>query len=174
MKSRTLLITAFLFISVQGEPAAVLAQNSAPAVDSKRVLRLFEQFKCDCSKEDWTRTLAGCFEPCVNRQKALVRELVAQGRDGKRPKLSDEEITQRMIDDAGTDKVLARPGVFPPGLLPYVIFSLLGCGVFLALRRMLRETSVQVDPLKEKVPDLDPGHKELEDRLEEELSRLRD
>ena len=78
MNRRALLVILQLMSFMAFAPQDASAQGPG---DSKRILRLFSEFKCKCPKEDWTRTLAGCFEPCVDPQKALIRKLVAQGLD---------------------------------------------------------------------------------------------
>jgi len=147
--------------------------SSQGAGDSKRILRLFSEFKCKCPKEDWTRTLAGCFEPCVDPQKALVRKLVAQGLD-------DDAIRARMIEDAGTEKVIARPSaaawiLLLPNLFPITFFVFLGGGVVLMLMKMRKQTRLAEDGA---AAALQREHQEpsteLADRVEEELNRLKD
>lgn len=162
MKTGFPLIAALALIAPAFEFPAALGQESAPASEPKRVLQLFEQFRCDCPKENWTRTLAGCFEPCVERQRNLVRGFVAD-------KLTDEKIFQEMIKDAGTEKVLARASLLPK-LVPYAILGLLGCVAAMVLFRMLRQTVVE-DANEDRHPGL---HEEFNDRVEEELNRLKD
>ena len=152
--------------------------NSQGAGDSKRILRLFSEFKCKCPKEDWTRTLAGCFEPCLDPQKTLIRKLVAQGLD-------DDAIRARMIQDAGTEKVIARPSaaywiILLPNLFPITTFLVLGGGVVLMLVRMRRKTRLAGDgepgsAAGEALPGYPQAPStELVDRVEEELNRLKD
>ena len=135
MNTRSILPAFFALIAAGFGIRDGLAQD-APAVappgeDARRLNRLYAEFKCKCPKENWTRTLAGCFEPCVDPQKDLVRRLVAEG-------LSDEKIRRRMILDAGTEQVLARPSSLP-NYIPYAIFATLGLCVLLVLRHMLRQ-----------------------------------
>ena len=137
-----------------------------PGEDARRLNRLYAEFKCKCPKENWTRTLAGCFEPCVDPQKGLVRRLVAEG-------LSDEEIRRRMILDAGTEQVLARPSSLP-NYIPYAIFATLGLCVLLVLRRMLRqgrtEDCLDDDSELERRTTGTP----MDARIEAELDKLKD
>jgi len=175
MNRRALLVILQLMSFMAFAPQDASAQGPG---DSKRILRLFSEFKCKCPKEDWTRTLAGCFEPCVDPQKALIRKLVAQGLD-------DDAIRTRMIQDAGTEKVIARPSaaywiLLLPNLFPITVFFVLGGGVVLILMRMRRQTRLAGDGepapgAGEALPD-DPQapSTELVDRVEEELNRLKD
>ena len=140
--------------------------ETSPGGDSKRVHRLFAEFKCKCPKEDWTRTLAGCFEPCVDPQKDLVRKLVAEG-------LKDEEIRQRMIPDAGTEQVLAMPSSLP-NFIPYVIFATLGLGVLLVLRGMLQQGRAENGLEGNSELEEDPADQLMDARIEAELERLKD
>ena len=130
------ILPAFFALIVAGFGIREGLSQDAPAEatsgeDARRLNRLYAEFKCKCPKENWTRTLAGCFEPCVDPQKGLVRRLVAEG-------LSDEEIRRRMILDAGTEQVLARPSSLP-NYIPYAIFATLGLCVLFVLRHMLRQ-----------------------------------
>tara|TARA_B100001245_G_C22852787_1_gene409953 strand:- start:653 stop:1165 length:513 start_codon:yes stop_codon:yes gene_type:complete len=170
MNRRALLVTLQLMSFMAFAPQDASAQGPG---DSKRILRLFSEFKCKCPKEDWTRTLAGCFEPCVDPQKALVRKLVAQGLD-------DDAIRARMIEDAGTEKVIARPSaaawiLLLPNLFPITFFVFLGGGVVLMLMKMRKQTRLAEDGA---AAALQREHQEpsteLADRVEEELNRLKD
>ena len=170
MNRRALLVTLQLMSFMAFAPQDASAQGPG---DSKRILRLFSEFKCKCPKEDWTRTLAGCFEPCVDPQKALIRKLVAQGLD-------DDAIRARMIEDAGTEKVIARPSAPPwilllPNLFPITFFVFLGGGVVLMLMKMRKQTRLAEDGA---AAVLQREHQEpsteLADRVEEELNRLKD
>ena len=129
----------------------------------KKYLRLLKEYKCDCSKEDWTRTLYGCFEPCADRQRKLLKGFVDANH-------SNEEIRKKLIADAGTELVLARPS-FLPNLIPYGLLAFLGIGVVFTLTRM--RTRTESDPGKDGalLPSENP---ELEARLEAELDRLKD
>jgi len=175
MNRRALLVILQLMSFMAFAPQDASSQGPG---DSKRILRLFSEFKCKCPKEDWTRTLAGCFEPCVDPQKALIRKLVAQGLD-------DDAIQARMIQDAGTEKVIARPSaaywiLLLPNLFPITVFLVLGGGVVLMLVKMRKKTRLAGDG------EPDPGaggtlpgdpqapSTELIDRVEEELNRLKD
>ena len=170
MNRGALLVTLQLMSFMAFASQDARAQESG---DSKRILRLFSEFKCKCPKEDWTRTLAGCFEPCVDPQKALVRKLVAQGLD-------DDAIRARMIEDAGTEKVIARPSaaawiLLLPNLFPITFFVFLGGGVVLMLMKMRKQTRLAEDGA---AAALQREHQEpsteLADRVEEELNRLKD
>ena len=83
---------------------------------------------------------------------------------------SNEEIRKKMIADAGTELVLARPS-FLPNLIPYGLLALLGFGVVFILTRM--RTRTENDPGNDgaTLPSESP---ELEARLEAELDRLKD
>lgn len=178
MNRRALLGILQLMFAMAFVPHDADAQDPGGGPDSKRILRLFSEFKCKCPKEDWTRTLAGCFEPCVDPQKALIRKLVAQGLD-------DDAIRDRMIEDAGTEKVIAQPSaaywiVLLPNLFPIIFFLVLGGGVALLLMRMRKQTRLAADILP-----LGAGNVNLPadgvdsstgavDRVEEELNRLKD
>ncbi len=170
MNRRALLVTLQLMLAMTFALQDAGAQDPGGTGDSKRILRLFSEFKCKCPKEDWTRTLAGCFEPCVDPQKALIRKLVAQGLD-------DDTIRARMIQDAGTEKVIARPSaaywmILLPNLFPITFFVVLGGGVVLLLMRMRKQTRLAGDapsPYAGREPST-----ELVDRVEEELNRLKD
>ena len=175
MNRRALLVILQLMSFMAFAPQDASAQGPG---DSKRILRLFSEFKCKCPKEDWTRTLAGCFEPCVDPQKALIRKLVAQGLD-------DDAIRARMIQDAGTEKVIARPSaaywiLLLPNLFPITAFLVLGSGVVLMLVRMRKKTWLAGDgesgsAAGEALPgDPQAPPTELVDRVEEELNRLKD
>ena len=174
MNRGALLVTLQLMSFMAFASQDVRAQESG---DSKRILRLFSEFKCKCPKEDWTRTLAGCFEPCVDPQKALIRRLVAQGLD-------DAAIRVRMIEDAGTEKVIARPSAPPwilllPNLFPIIFFIVLGGGVVLMLTKMRKQTRLSEGGAGPGAGnDLPEKHQEpsteLPDRVEEELNRLKD
>ena len=159
------LLAGGLFLIAAGAGLTGCSQEESPASEEKRILRLFEEYKCDCPKEDWTRTLFGCFEPCADRQRKLIRKLVAGGA-------SDQEIREKMIADAGTEKVLAQPN-FLPNLIPYGLLALLGCGVLLTLTRMRNQTRVAKETEPGRGPALQ-GDRDLEDRIEAELSRLKD
>ena len=173
MNRGALLVTLQLMSFMAFTPQDARAQDPGSTGDSKRILRLFSEFKCKCPKEDWTRTLAGCFEPCVDPQKALVRKLVAQGLD-------DDAIRARMIEDAGTEKVIARPSaaywiLLLPNLFPITFFIVLGGGVVLMLMKMRKQTRLAEDGA---AAALQREHQEpsteLADRVEEELNRLKD
>ena len=173
MNRGALLVTLQLMSFMAFTPQDARAQDPGSTGDSKRILRLFSEFKCKCPKEDWTRTLAGCFEPCVDPQKALVRKLVAQGLD-------DDAIRARMIEDAGTEKVIARPSaaywiLLLPNLFPITFFVFLGGGVVLMLMKMRKQTRLAEDGA---AAALQREHQEpsteLADRVEEELNRLKD
>ncbi len=140
--------------------------EAASGEDARRLNRLYAEFKCKCPKEDWTRTLAGCFEPCVDPQKDLVRRLVAEG-------FSDEKIRLRMILDAGTEQVLARPSSMP-NYIPYAIFATLGLCVLFVLRRMLRQG--RIEGCRDDDPELErrPADELMDARIEAELDRLKD
>ena len=77
-----------------------------------------------------------------------------------------------MIADAGTEKVLAQPN-FLPNLIPYGLLALLGCGVLLTLTRMRNQTRGAKEPETGGRSALQ-GDSDLEDRIEAELSRLKD
>ena len=170
MNRRALLVTLQLMSFMAFAPQDASAQGPG---DSKRILRLFSEFKCKCPKEDWTRTLAGCFEPCVDPQKALVRKLVAQGLD-------DDAIRARMIEDAGTEKVIARPSaaawiLLLPNLFPITFFVFLGGGVVLMLMKMRKQTRLAEDGAAAVLQrEHHEPSTELADRVEEELNRLKD
>lgn len=152
---------------------AVLSQESQAdeiklAEDNKRALYFFSKFNCKCEKEEWTRTLAGCWEPCVEPQRALVRQLVAQ-----RPHLSDDQIRERMIADAGSDKVIHIPSTFPK-LIPYGILAVLGFGLLLVLRGM-RKGSLPANNKEDASHGEDhAADGDLDARIEEELNKLKD
>ena len=174
MNRGALLVTLQLMSFMAFTPQDARAQDPGSTGDSKRILRLFSEFKCKCPKEDWTRTLAGCFEPCVDPQKALVRKLVAQGLD-------DDAIRARMIEDAGTEKVIARPSaaywiLLLPNLFPITFFIVLGGGVVLMLMKMRKQTRLAEDSAAAAaLPGEHQGPStELADRVEEELNRLKD
>ena len=173
MNRGALLVTLQLMSFMAFTPQDARAQDPGSTGDSKRILRLFSEFKCKCPKEDWTRTLAGCFEPCVDPQKALVRKLVAQGLD-------DDAIRARMIEDAGTEKVIARPSAPPwilllPNLFPITFFVFLGGGVVLMLMKMRKQTRLAEDGAAAALQREHQGPStELADRVEEELNRLKD
>lgn len=158
-------IAAVLFFIAAAPGVSGLAQEESSGAEEKRILRLFEEYKCDCDKEDWTRTLFGCFEPCADRQRNLIRKLVADGA-------SDEEIREKMIADAGTEKVLARPH-FLPNLIPYGLLALLGCGMFFTLSRMRNQTRGAKDSEAGGGSALQDNDG-FDDRVEAELSRLKD
>ena len=159
------LIAGGLFLIAAAPALTGFSQEKSPVSEEKRILRLFEEYKCDCPKEDWTRTLFGCFEPCADRQRKLIRDLVASGA-------SDQEIREKMIADAGTEKVLAQPN-FLPNLIPYGLLALLGCGVLLTLTRMRNQTRGAKEPETGGRSALQ-GDSDLEDRIEAELIRLKD
>ena len=177
MNRGALLVTLQLMSFMAFTPQDACAQDPGSTGDSKRILRLFSEFKCKCPKEDWTRTLAGCFEPCVDPQKALVRKLVAQGLD-------DDAIRARMIEDAGTEKVIARPSaaawiLLLPNLFPITFFVFLGGGVVLMLMKMRKQTRLAEGGAEPGAGNSLAGEHqgsstELADRVEEELNRLKD
>jgi len=178
MNRRALLVILQLMLAIAFVPHDADAQDPGEPRDSKRILRLFSEFKCKCPKEDWTRTLAGCFEPCVDPQKALIRKLVAQGLD-------DHAIRDRIIQDAGTEKVIAQPSaaywiVLLPNLFPIAFFLVLGGGVALLLMRMRKQTRLAADILPLGAGNADLAGHSLDpsagtvDRVEEELNRLKD
>ena len=134
--------------------------NESP---EKKYLRLLKEYKCDCPKEDWTRTLYGCFEPCADRQRKLLKGFVDA-------RLSNEEIRKKMIADTGTEQVLASPS-FLPNLIPYGLLAFLGIGVVLTLTRMRASTK---DPLGETESPTPAENSEIEARLEAELDRMKD
>ena len=149
------------------------ALGQAPGVDDSkgRILRLFAEYKCKCPKEDWTRTLAGCFEPCVDPQKALIRKLVAEGK-------TDEQIRAKMIEDAGTEKVLADAGALSalPSFMPVSLLVVVLFGVVLILINMRRQTKREATRSMENALGDEPpeGPGGLEDEIEKELKRLED
>ena len=170
MNTRFILPAFFALIAAGVGIRDGLSQD-APAVappgeDARRLNRLYAEFKCKCPKENWTRTLAGCFEPCVDPQKDLVRRLVAEG-------LSDEKIRRRMILDAGTEQVLARPSSLP-NYIPYAIFATLGLCVLFVLRRMLRQGRTEGGLGDDSELEGRPADELMDARIEAELDRLKD
>lgn len=166
MITRQLLIPGLVLLLAGILAPGTMGQEPASGNDSKRIHRLFAEFKCKCPKEDWTRTLAGCFEPCVDPQRALVRKLVADG-------LTDEEIRDRMIQDAGTEKVIAQTSALP-NLIPSAIFIVLGCGVVLLLLRMRKQTLSEAAAGGYSGEGPESLYPEEGNRVEDELSRLKD
>jgi hypothetical protein len=170
MNTRSILPAFFALIAAGFGIREGLTQDAPavapPGADARRLNRLYAEFKCKCPKENWTRTLAGCFEPCVDPQKGLVRRLVAEG-------LSDEKIRLRMILDAGTEQVLARPSSLP-NYIPYAIFATLGLCVLFVLRHMLRQGRIEGGLDDDSELERRPTDELMDARIEAELDRLKD
>ena len=163
MKVEYLLIAGLFLSGAGGITGCGDGRQGNSEVPEKRFLRLLKDYKCDCAKEDWTRTLYGCFEPCVDRQRKLLKGFVDSG-------FSDQEIRKKMIADAGTEQVIARPS-FLPNLIPYGLLAFLGIGVVFTLTRM--RTKTESGP-GEAGPAPTADNPEFEARIEAELDRLKD
>lgn len=98
------------------DQARASIERARKAVTEIRNVNLLEQIKCKCEKEDWTRTLKGCFENCANPQKELILEWLALG-------YSDDEIKQGMVEATGTTEVLVRERGFVEKYGAYAVFG---------------------------------------------------
>jgi cytochrome c-type biogenesis protein CcmH/NrfF len=151
----------------EAERLVALAQEKTRAL---RRQRLLDSFLCKCPEEDWTRTVAGCWQPCANEQKAWVDAWIDEG-------YTDDEIAERMVEAAGTDKVLVVPRSWLSSLTPYWILA--GASVFVALvlvsaRRRSRRAQAPESPEHSRAAAVAAGDTEIEARLEDELRRIAD
>ncbi|MEM7234123.1 MAG: hypothetical protein AAF517_18240 [Planctomycetota bacterium] len=152
--------------------------SAATAIDAARKTRngvrriaLLEKVICWCPKEDWTRSLAGCFENCANAQKSLIDELLDKS-------FTDDEIFDRMIKEAGTTEVIGKERSF---LLSFAPYGILGLAVLVGL--FLLSRSLASRPKGEAEPPLELGATagssgsedgEWGDRLESALKEIDD
>jgi cytochrome c-type biogenesis protein CcmH/NrfF len=127
---------------------------------------------CWCPKEEWTRTVAGCAEPCADEQKDLVARWLAGG-------FTDEEIIGRMVaHPKGGPRVRAAPlasGTNLVGYLgPFAILVAAAVIAALALRRVLRGRGGEkaaLLPERAAGPD-GRGDDEIGERIERELKEM--
>jgi len=136
----------------------------------------FENFICDCPNEDWSRTLAACWEPCREGQRSAVRQWLEEH-------FSDEEIVEKMIEKSGP-RVVHKARTWLSNAIPYAILAV-GIGfvgfIFVGLRgrSQRRQSSGAVEASEgpdesseSKSRDEEPDA--LDQRLEEELRKLED
>jgi hypothetical protein len=112
-------------------------ETADQAVYTRRKKHIVDHLMCWCPKPacDFTRTLAGCPDPCANEQKSLVGAWIREG-------LSDEEIFQRMVvNPKGGPRVLTlrvegaqRFGFY----LPILLAMAGGCVVIWLLSRSVK------------------------------------
>ena len=95
---------------------------------ASRMEALHRNILCWCPDENWSRTLAGCTDPCANEQKAMVQRGVDEG-------LSDAEIIQQMVDyPRGGPSVRAIPEIAGTNLLGYMLpLILVAAGVLVVV-----------------------------------------
>jgi cytochrome c-type biogenesis protein CcmH/NrfF len=137
-----------------------LVLEAREQVRDRRRHTLQNGLKCWCPKEDWTRTIAGCWENCANEQKELIDRWLEEG-------FTDAEIIAEMVRRKGP-RVVAVPKSFLATSAPYLILA--GAGLFaaVALFRVTRRR-----PAREEAPARGGEEdREWEARLERELERL--
>lgn len=125
----TLLAGAVTGVDVMA--ARVAVANAKQDCRDRRRLALYATIKNWCPAEKWTVTLADCFKDCANQQKRLIAEWLEEG-------LSDQEVRDRMVEQAGTDKVLVKPGGRLSFLAPIAVFLLGAVAVGLCVWRLRR------------------------------------
>ena len=76
--------------AVDRELAARWVADAVSTVRGERRVRLLDEIRCWCEKEEWTRSLSGCFENCANPQKNLIDQWLTAG-------LSNDEIRKKMV-----------------------------------------------------------------------------
>lgn len=142
----------------------------------RRKLRLFETIKNWCPNEDWTLTLADCSEDkvCARPQKQMIEEWLDLA-------MTDGEIERRMVEEAGTDKVLVEPrGAFSRAAPYLVLLAGLGlaAGIFWRWMSTPRRGRPSAGPRRPGEAGTDPAaeetaaHSVWEARLEREIERL--
>ena len=130
-----------------------------------RVGGLYNRIFCDCPREDYSKTLAGCPDPCANPQKHIVHDMVREGE-------SDEEIFRAMLARKGDQRVLAAPeGAFGKVayVLPFLAFVLGSIAAVIVVRRWRAGGNVERARRREAATILNP--EEIE-RVERELAEL--
>lgn len=130
----------------------------------RRTRHLEESIKCKCPNEKWSRTLAGCWEPCANPQKEFVALWLDAG-------LTDAEVLDWMVALAGTKEVLAVEQGVVPFAWPFVALAVAAANVGFFLRRFLRRPAAPGALAPEEVR---PAEAELEERVERELKAMED
>lgn len=141
------------------ERLEALPPEARDELDRRRI-RLFESIKCSCPREDWTRTLVGCFENCANGQKGRIEERLLEG-------WSDDEIKREMVRVTGTDEVLVKPRGIVDSVGAYVIFGIAAVVGVLLLLWSTRGGD-------ERPRNDAPPASEWDERIDEELRRLDD
>ncbi len=90
------------------------------ASERNRVRSLYQEVMCDCPREDYSRTLANCPDPCAEAQKRIIRAMVEENH-------SDADIFQTMLSRVGQNRrVIAAAGsAFGAGayVLPFVFLG---------------------------------------------------
>lgn len=148
--------------STPGSPAQETATGPEAVGRTARLAELHAKILCDCYKEKWTRTLEGCFENCVNKQKGWIEQWIDAGR-------SNDEILRLMVERVRTDKVLLTPR----GALVYVMILVVLAGGVLVV-------GVTLVGLRKPAADLEkemPGESvdgDYDERLERQLRELDD
>jgi cytochrome c-type biogenesis protein CcmH/NrfF len=125
---------------------------------------------CWCPKEEWTRTVAGCAEPCADEQKELVAAWLAAG-------YTDVEIMDRMVaHPKGGPKVRAAPAASGTNLIGYLApFAILGAAaviVAVALRRVVRGRAGEVERSAVQAAARSPDDDDIGERIERELREM--
>lgn len=93
----------------------------------ERIEKLFLRIICDCPRENWSKTLAGCPEGCAEPQKKRIRELVKAGK-------TDEEVLEDQLGSHGGDRrVLAEPDSLLATYFPYIALGALCAAVLFIL-----------------------------------------
>jgi hypothetical protein len=151
---------------------AMLVEEAARAVRTAREDELFGRIMCWCPKEDWTKTLSGCPDPCANEQKDLVRAWLTEG-------LTETEILARMeAHPKGGPQALAVPAFEGSNLVGYLLpFGLLAFAVVLVavlLRRAVRRPRASGPEFGGEGPDATtPEEARFGDEIERELREMR-
>jgi hypothetical protein len=104
-------------------------------VQKERIERLFGQVMCDCPRESWSRTLAGCPDTCADPQKAEIRDGVKRG-------LTDQEVLSEQLKiHRGDRRVLSVPEGILSSLFPYLALGGLTAVVLMVIAAAVRPRS---------------------------------
>ncbi len=107
-----------------------------------RIEKLFARVICDCPRENWSKTLAGCPDGCSEDQKKKIREAVKRG-------LTDEQVLDEQLAAHGGDRrVLAEPDSPLASLFPYLTLGVLTAIVVLVLIASIRPRPAARPPAK--------------------------
>jgi cytochrome c-type biogenesis protein CcmH/NrfF len=107
-------------------------------VDLARFERLYGIVVCNCPREDWTKSLTGCPDPCANHQKAEIRQRVTAG-------WTDEQILGEQERKYGPKAIGRTSALGVTGFLlyagPFLLLIALVVGVVVVLSRITRPRS---------------------------------